>query len=271
MANPPPSFGSPVEADPMAKRQMIVQKYAVPMYRKPTGKELRSVAPDESWVNSYRNFLERGNSGIFKLLPDRGCAESSKVVNASEVCLKYTMPGAGNSYSFRTETYRIKHLADLTYSGGNFLITGVLMQGFMTDLGDVPIDGVNLDTQQIAVLRSFDPVVDFHKAEEVDRVFTAGLLKNGLLYRRSLPAIADHTYAMRAVAYQGKIMRSVEGADYNELDFDKRRDIIVVFRVVGISTDGAATIVWTKLASIYSPKLKLPPKKSPDQLAENKK
>jgi len=91
-------------------------------------------------------------------------------------------------------------------------------------------------------------------------VLAGGVTQDGYTYRRSLPVAGDHTYVLRTVAYQGKVMRSVRGADYNELDFDKRSDVITAFRVARIDDDGTLTIVWNKLSTARSPKIKVPNK-----------
>lgn len=267
--NFPPGFGSPIEADPMGRRLIIVQMYAVPLYRKPTGKELRELAPDAALVAKYRIFLQRPDSGIFKLVPDAGCADNSKVVNASEQCLKYTIPGAANSFSFRTENYRIRHLADLTYSKGELTISGILMHGLMVDLGDTPLEGISLQSPKLKYIADFQPSGDFQQALEVNNALVRGVTDEGLLYRRSLPVVVGHTYVLRAVAYQGKVMKSVRGADYNELDFDKRRDVITAFRVVDIAGDGTVTIVWNTLRTLPSRKLKMPSKSDKEPLTSD--
>ncbi|MEP7212864.1 MAG: hypothetical protein ABI791_07305 [Acidobacteriota bacterium] len=256
-------FGSPIEADPMARRMMLVQKYAVPMYRKPTGKELKPLAPDSAITAKYSELLRKNDSGIFKLVPDSGCAESTKVVNASEKCLKYLFPGAANSFSFRTGNYRVRQLADITYVAGGFWTTGVLMHGLMVDLGDIPLEQVTARTPAIAFINNFQPMSDFTEAMAVDKLLTDGVRRDGYLYRRNLPVASAHTFVIRAIAYQGRVMRAVKGAAYNELDFDKRNDVTVAFRVERIDYDGAVTIVWTKLSSARSPKLKVPSNEDP--------
>ena len=244
--------------DGLALQQVIVHNYAQEIYRKPTEKELMAVVPNGSVVNRYSDFLKEQNTGIFTLVPDHKCEENTKVISATDDCLKYTMPGGGSSYSFRASTYRIRDLADLNYLDNMLRITGLMVQGMMVNLGDVPIETVSLESNGLTYLISFRPVTDFEQARAIDSEIVAGVTRNGFLYKRSLPAEENKTYAMRAVAYRGKLMRSVRGIPYNEFDFDKRRDIVVAFRVGYRDQAGSLTIVWKMLSLSDAPKLKPP-------------
>ena len=248
------------ERDPAALRLLIIQKYAQPLYRKPHEKELRELVPDAAVSVRYSGLLGRPDSGIFKLLPDAGCSEDAKVVNSSEQCLKFQFPGAASSFSFRTKSYRIRHLADVTYEQGSFFIPGIHMNGIMVDLGDVPIEQVDLQTSAVKYIVQMQPATEMSMAVAMDKKAQEGIHEDGQVYSRRLPIVADHTYVARSIAYQGRVMKAFHGAEYNELEFDKRRDITSAFRVVKIDPDGAATIVWTQLANSESPKLKTPEK-----------
>lgn len=245
-------------AEGLALRQLLVQKYAQPLYRKPTESELESIAPDLEIRRQYKDFLDKKNTGIFRLVDDAGCGENDKVVVATDACLKYTMPGSGNSFSFRTANYRIRHLADLMLSGENFRIPGIMMHGLMTKLGDVAIDRVLLTTPGVGFLTEMKPAFDFENAKAIETLIATGLERDGFVYGRSLDVQENVTYAMRVIAYDGKVNRAVPGAHYNEMDFDRRRDMIVAFRVVQKAADGSVTLIWAELSNTDAPKLKFP-------------
>ncbi len=245
-------------AQGLALRQIIVQRYAQPLYRKPTDEELASISPSAEILRQYKAFLARENTGVFKLVADAGCGENDRVVMATEKCLKYTMPGSGNSFSFRTGHYRIRHLADLMLAGENFRIPGIMMHGLMTKIGDVAIESVSLKTLGVDFLSEFKPASDFERAKAIEELVVTGLERDGFIFGRALAVKENSTYAMRVVAYDGKVLRAVPGAHYNEMDFDRRRDMIVAFRVVAKETDGSVTIVWIELRDVDSPKLKIP-------------
>lgn len=259
--------------DGLALQQLIVHTYAEPLYRKPTERELQDIAPPPGISNRYREFLKKSNTGIFRLEPDRGCSENSKVVRATDNCLKYTMPGSGTSYSFRARTYRIRDLADLSYVNNVLGITGVMISGILTDLGDVPVENITLQTKGVEYLAKFKPVTDLEEASTVNEQYIAGVRNDGFIYRRFLPVVENSTYVLRSVAYHSKLFRSVHGVPYNEFDFDKRRDVIVAFRIAYRDTDGSLIIVWSLLRNVDSPKLKIPPQngvKRPERKKQSK-
>jgi hypothetical protein len=258
-----PTVGNPgldeaVPPEGLALQQLIVHTYAEPLYRRPTEQELFDIAPPSGLANRYRDFLKRPNTGIFRLTADSGCSENSKVINVSDACLKYTMPGAGNSYSFRVGTYRIRDLADLNFSNNALGVSGMMMNGILVNLGNVPVEGVTLRTKGVEYIAKFQPATNFETASTVNEKLVAGIEADGFFYRRYLTAVDNSTYVLRAVAYHGKLFRSVRGVQYNEFDFDKRRDVIIAFRVVYRDTDGSVIIVWSQLSNVDSPKLKSP-------------
>lgn len=244
------------ESESASLRLTVLHKYADPLYRKPTKDELQLVAPDPSLYGKYREFLAQPSTGLFKLVPDAGCAENAKIITASEICMKFAFPGAGSSYSFRTKNYRIKQLADLSFSDAKLNITGDLTHGLLVDLGDVPLDQASLGSVALKYLVEFQPSAGFREANKINESLTDGIRQDGFLYLRSIQAIENHTYALRSIAYRGRVMTSIKGVPYNELDFDRRRDIVVVFRIVQKDADGSVSILWSQLSDKEAPKIK---------------
>ncbi len=226
------------------------------LYRKPTKEESALLAPAAEDLEKYAAFLRIPNTGLTKLAADKGCAENTKILVATADCLAFTMPGAGSSYSFRTENYRIARLADVTFTENSFQATGVRLHGIFVNIGDVPLEQVNLQTKGMKFLTDFQPEADFQKAKELDKQLSEGIKADGFIYRRALRSVDDTTFVLRSVAYRGKYLRAVSGFTYNELDFDKRSDVIVAFRIVRRHEDGAVTILWKQLAKQASPKTK---------------
>ena len=243
--------------DSRVERELLFLKRNVePLYRKPTGKELKAVAPRRELFAKYAEFLRRPETGLTKLIDDKGCADNTKIVVATDECLKYTMPGAGSSFSFRTQTYRIPRLADITLTAKSFQASGVLLHGIFVNLGDVPLEEVSLQTKGLKYLTDFQPEADYEKGKAVDLKLTEGVEHDGFLYRRGLFMVENTTFALRSIAYDGKYLRAIRNLTYNEFDYDKRRDVIVVFRIVEKDEAGNVTILWKVLQKKDSPQLK---------------
>ncbi|MEO7658282.1 MAG: hypothetical protein ABIV48_01600 [Pyrinomonadaceae bacterium] len=226
------------------------------LYRKSTGKELVLLAPDIAIYRAYRDFLNLSDTGIFKLAPDFGCANDNTVINASDECLKFTMPGGGNSYSFRKRDYRIRRLSDITYSKNRFDTSGLLSHGILVNLGDVDIRTIGLRSAGLAYVVNFEPVDDLIAAQRIEARLIEGIEDRGYQYQSGLEVVENATYVLRSVAYDGDLYRSLNGLVYDEFDFDKRSDVVVAFRVVEQAVDGSITLIWKEISRKKSPKLR---------------
>jgi hypothetical protein len=232
-----------------------LQRLTYPIYRKATKEELKTIAPKPQLFQKYRAFLKQSDTGLTRLAADAGCAESTKVVVATEDCMKYTMPGAGFAYSFRVNNYRIPRLADIIFTDNSFQAAGVLLHGIFVNVGDVPLDKISLQTNGLKFLLEFQPEPDYEKAKEIDIKLAEGIENDGFLYRRGLYIQEETTFVLRSVAYDGAYFRAINNITYNEFRFDKRRDIVVAFRIVEKGADNSVTILWKELLRKKSPKV----------------
>lgn len=245
------SFPVKTEAEAMVFREKIY-----PLYRDPTREELQSVAPDAETEKAFAGFLGQKHTGLIRLIPDKNCGDAAKIVNAAPECAKYTMPGGGASFSFRTGTYRIRHLSDLNYTGKSFRAFGTLAHGIFVNLGDVPLDKIDLKSDGVNFLANFKAAADFKEAGEIAVRLDAGIKDGNYTYKNLLPVAENTTYAVRSIAYQGTVPRTIQRVSYNEMEVDKRKDVIVVFRVVRRDADGSVTLLWKELSNKNAPKLK---------------
>jgi hypothetical protein len=236
----------------------LFEKSVKPLYRKPTREELKAIAPSVEDSEKYAEFLRRSNTGLIKLAADTGCAANIDIVVAKSECLKYTMPGAGTAYSFRTESYRPQRLADIIYTNNNLQSASVLQQGILVSIGDVPLEKVDLQTVGLRFLTNFQPESNPDKANEFVEKLNKGIVSDNFQYGLSLPAAENATYVLRSMAYEGISPRNTaEGIQYNELEFDKRQDILVAFRIVRRDSD-SITVLWKELWRKNPPKLERP-------------
>lgn len=256
------SLGIPRTEESSKRRQII--ELTRNIYRKPTKAEMKVLGPSTDYFNKYAVFLRQPDTGLIKLNSDSSCAGNADVVTAKENCLQYSMPGAGTAYSFRVESHRIPRLADMTLSKNVLKSDGVLQHGIMVKLGDVPIEDVTSQTQGLKYLIDFQPLTDAESLAKFDSLLLKGISADGFAYGVGFYIKNQTTYALRSIAYKGKATRSINGIAYNELDFDRRRDILVVFRIVEMEENGNVTLVWKILSNKDAPSLKI------EQIKDNK-
>lgn len=225
------------------------------LYRKTNKKEKKLLSVNEGDKQKYGLFLKSDQTGLIKLISDLGCSANAKVLVASEECLKYSMPGGGSSYSFRVADYRIPQLADLTFFDSAFEANGILLHGVFTGIGDVPLESVTVQTRGAKYLSEIKPVTKYQEAVAFSKNISKGFMKDGFFYGNRIKAVENMTYVLRSIAYEGEVPKAVNGVTYNELDFDKRKDVMVAFRIVRKEDDGSVTLLWRELARLKSPKM----------------
>lgn len=228
------------------------------IYRKPTKDEMKVLAISDSLLSEYASFLQQPDTGIVKLNADSSCVSTTdRIVIATEQCSRFSMPGAGAAFSFRTESYRLPRLADLILYNETFRADAVLQHVSMVELGDVALAEASLNSRPIQYLLNVKPITDGNAFLKYDAELAKGISADGYLYRKGHPVKLNSTFALRSIAYRGKYLRTVDRITYDELEFDRRRDVTVVFRVVEKDEAGNLTIVWKRLKDVESPKLKI--------------
>jgi hypothetical protein len=236
-------------------RQQLLQYQIEPLYRKPTKKELTEIAVEKNIFEQNKLFLSQKDTGVFRLIDDKGCAEDTRLLKANEDCLKFKFPGNGSGFSFRTRNYRILRLADLILKDGKLLALGVFRLGIMVNLGNTSLENVSINQKEAEFLQNYQPALLPKDLQKEIVKFKSGVSVEKIKYASVLSPEINTTYLLRSIAYRGKYFRSVAGITYNEFEFDKRKDILVVFRVVDKDGDGNLTIMWKELKIKDSTKL----------------
>jgi hypothetical protein len=243
------------------KKDRIFIDVIRPLYRNDlTAEENFLLSPDDIYLKKYADYLKKKRSGVIKLVIDKGCDGGTETVVAKPECEKYQMPGAGSSYSFRARRYSMGRLADITYKGDSFDTVGLIKHGILVNLGDIPLDEVNLKTPSLQTLVTFEPITKFEEAELFSSVLAKGVKAGNLVFASSLKIKENNTYALRSVAYEATVYRQIQDTVYDEFDFDERDDVVIVFRVVNFDKGKSVTIVWKELDSKRVSKILLPKK-----------
>jgi hypothetical protein len=181
------------------------------------------LGPDPADVVPYAAFLLQSDTGMTRLVPRETYDHVLPIV------------GGGAYYSFYRLTHEYGYGSDLSLEQGRLKVGFAGYDfGFLTDLGNVPVDQVAVDHPGLQYLHSYvPPSVDADIRAEQQRAglgFTVG----PYYYRSSLPAKLDTTYVLRSMNYL-------------------ESDLLVVFRIVRIDSDGSVILVWRKLATYPVP------------------
>jgi len=208
----------------------------------------------------YSEFLKADRTGIFRLFPDFDCV-TDNYIRIDGPCAEFVPESS--SFSFRTKNYADKFYHDVGYNADEIVSNAFFSQGILVSLGNVPIEQVDLTHAGLKFLTTFQPDLQPAGARGTATQLVGGIDSGGYRYTRSVKAVENSTYALRMVAY--KIANSLPPYSQNttmaelrfhSLGFDKRADLIVVFRIVRKDADGSATVLWKELDRADAPKIK---------------
>ncbi|MFV0387916.1 MAG: hypothetical protein ACK5NT_04095 [Pyrinomonadaceae bacterium] len=233
------------------------------LYGKPKSKDIEHLQPSAELKKKYKSVLGLGDAGLITLLPDIGCFKNLGVISAAPECIKNDFPGAGAAYSFREETYRVPTVADIVYDGNAILSYGDFANSFFAYLGDEPLTNVTKQNKQIRALTAIQPAAESAQAEALQQTTIADPLEGKYSFGAGIKIVPNATFALRVIAYRGRYFRSIGWMVYNELNYDNRRDVVVVFRVVDGEASKPITLLYRKLIDEKSPKLE--PTEEPEE------
>ncbi|HJT68003.1 MAG TPA: hypothetical protein VJ749_16210 [Pyrinomonadaceae bacterium] len=197
--------------------------------------ETSFLSPSEEDRNTYSDFLRAPNTGLIRLLP-REKFDGDAIRDGKK---SIVMRGGGAYYSFSRLTHEYGYGSDIELGGGE-LSTGFAGAdyGLLTNIGDVPLETVSLETPAAKVLASYDVPDEEPKARLEYGRFSTGTELDGIKVKNRLPLRVNTTYIVRSINY-------------------RESDVLVAFRVVRIDSDDSATIVWKLLKKYPTPSLAL--------------
>ena len=190
------------------------------------------LAPTEEDRNAYAEFLRTPDTGIFRLLPRETYDD-----NANRDRQRIVTRGGGAYYSFTRLTHEYGYGSDIELSQGQ-LTTGFagLDYGLLTNIGDVPLENVSLETPAANVFAAYNPPSEEPKIRLEQRRFQMGADVQGISANRTVPMKLNSTYVVRSLNY-------------------RESDVLVAFRVVRIDSDKSAIILWKLLKKFPAPQV----------------
>ncbi len=227
---------------------------------KQTKEQKKRLQPAAQDLEKYADFLEQPRTGIFRLMPDIGCAENINVIRADAACLNFIPESS--YYSFREKEHTIEMLADIRLRNGFLISDGVLAQGLLVNLGEIGLEKILPQSAGVDYLSNFAPHAQGAEAQKQFLQTMRGIKVGDYEYKKALPVVENATYALRVVAYKGSVFRSFRGYRFDVLFGDKRIDLTIAFRVIRKDADGSATLLWKEIDRREAPRLELPKRKN---------
>lgn len=222
----------------------------LPVKRK-TPKYLNSIVINQEDVNNFHEFLETLNTGIVRLHDLLNCQRSKKKCAEG-------LSGQGSSYSFRDNVYVEKSFSDILFENSSFHIQGLNTLGFLVDLSNHPLETLVLESDGIREMAEFEPSNQLAEVEKHLSIARNGFQVGNYIYKTSLPLKENTSYAFRSIVYRvvGKASNA-EKAENEKPEGSRRRDIILIFRLIRKHDDGSISLLWKQLQDKESPTIEL--------------
>jgi hypothetical protein len=222
----------------------LLVKRKVPKY-------LNAIAVDEEDVNNFHEFLKFSNSGIVRLHDLLDCKRDTKKCAEG-------LSGQGSSYSFRDNVYVEKSFSDILFENSSFQMQGLNTLGFLVDLGNHSLQTLTLEAGGIREMAEFEPSDNLAEVEKHLSIARNGFQVGSYTYKTSLPLKENSSYAFRSIVYRVVSKASkTEKAENEKPSGSKRRDIIVIFRLIRKHKDGSISLLWKQLQDKESPTIEI--------------
>jgi len=163
----------------------------------------------------------------------------------------------GDVLFFSGKGYRNSTYSDITLNKSFLRLTGISSLGFLVNLGEkADINTITLKSKGVQPIADFVPSTDARVVSEQFTRVKKGLKLGQYVYNSKIQVEENSTYAMRSIAYGGKAFITLGRRRINVFKYDKRTDIIVVFKIIRSHDDGSVSILWKGLREIPAPLLK---------------
>lgn len=163
---------------------------------------------------------KKNNFEVFRIMPREADIEELTPLRVAY----YSFTLKANGYAI-PEIGLVKNTFKVGFAGANY--------GFIADLDEMPLAGVSKETGAAIFLAGYKPPVnmpEIRSEQSKSRNYKAGDVE----YRDSVPAIAGHTYVLRAITFG-------------------RADVLVALKVHRKDADGSLTVFWKLLEQFEKP------------------
>jgi hypothetical protein len=216
-------------------------------------------ALNPQFLHTYSQFLSLPNTGIVRILPD-------KIYHHSPNTLQNRLQPNQHPFARLLPLPNFAPQLALAIESEQFqLVSSGIDYGFMTDLGDMPLEKLNAGLTNIPQLTrtsflNYRPPQQLEALQLDKRRFLLASLQNQLLPQ--VPAVLQHTYLMRTLQFQlpeiivnSQPVSRQDRSHQGELLQTSSSDLILAFRPVYRHPDGSYTVLWRVLSQFRDPQI----------------
>jgi hypothetical protein len=243
------------------------------------------VVVPETYNEKYKDFLKDDKVNLARLQPDKNCYGSYVVsIEELERCSDVIPVDSGGSlYSFKfSRNYTLKanamHIEDgirfirtnpdlniykevdwwnIHFINDKFVVQNSSKRGIISEIGDVDLNSIDQASKELEFLDNFKQKDTLAEVKEQSDALRNGISFNNFTYFNSSPVKLNSTYVLRSIDYSSiraereflklfppeKQMQAKKA--YKRVD--KRADLTIVLKVVGLEEDGSVIILWKEL------------------------
>jgi hypothetical protein len=239
----------------------------------------------EIYYEKYKDLLNEKNVYMARLQPDKNCYGKYVVsIEELERCSDVIpVSGGGSLYSFKLRlNYPLSayfmHIENsvalrnnkptlgfdkeldwwnIRFINDKFVVQNSVMRGIISEIGDVDLKNISLTSKELEFLNNFKQKDTLEEVKEQNAALKNGISFNNFVYFNSSPVKLDSTYVLRSIDY-GSILAEREFLKRFPVEkqikakkaykrVDKRADLTIVLKVVGLEEDGSVIILWKEL------------------------
>lgn len=191
------------------------------------------LAPAEEDQVQYAAFIHAPDSGLVRLLPREKFDTEAYTDRDRAIVTR----GGGAYYSFTKLSHEYGYATDIELGGNQFTVGFAgLDYGFLTNLGDLPLENVGIGTPAFVLFANYKPPREEPLVRAEQMRFAQGSELDGVQAKRTLPVKLNSTYLMRSMTF-------------------READVLVAFKVVRIDSDGSVTLLWKLLKKYKVPNI----------------
>jgi hypothetical protein len=227
-----------------------------------TDEQKTLLAPLQEDLLAHESFLKQKNTGIFRLHPKGKYEITGRTVSVNDASkLRLPIIGGGAYYSFTEKTNKFGPWSDLYLDKHRLNTFGTSRAiGILTELGDVPLAAVSLTTPGLNFLANLNAPQTYGDLKELVEKTSHGFMVGDFSYRSVSDVRPNTTYVLRSILYKKNGIVVFPYEPYHRLHpatiaYDGS-DSLIVFRVIRRHQDDSVTILWKRLQTFKTPKIK---------------